>query len=126
MAKILVVEDDLIIQRLLQHRLRAENYEVIIATNGVEGVALAQSELPDLILMDMRLPLLDGWQAVQQIRSVPETKSVPIIALTAASMLGEQQRCFEVGCDDYAAKPLRFDRLLDKIKTLLQRQSAKE
>ncbi len=116
MARILVVEDDKIIQRIMQLRLEIEGHEVIQAANGAEGVALAQSEKPDLIFMDMLLPRLNGWLATEQIKA---HTNVPIIALTGASTTEEKQMMLDAGCVDYVIKPVDFSQLFTKINALL-------
>ncbi|WP_129633399.1 response regulator [Candidatus Oscillochloris fontis] len=119
MSKILLVEDNEMNRDMLSRRLQRKGYEVVIATDGEQGVAMAQSELPDLILMDMSLPVLDGWQATRIIKAQPAIAAVPIIALTAHAMAGDQERCFAAGCDDYDTKPVDLPRLLAKIEALL-------
>ena|ERR671925_1210922 len=126
MAKILLVEDDTMNRDMLLRRLKWEGYQVITATNGAQAVALASAELPSLILMDMGLPVLNGWQATQQIRAAPETHAVPIIALTAYALIEDRLQCFAVGCDDYETKPVEFSRLLAKMQTLLDKSKAKQ
>ena len=119
MPKILVVEDNELNRDMLSRRLQRRGYEVIIAVDGQEGVALAQTEVPDLILMDMSLPALDGWEATRQLKAAPGTKSIPIIALTAHAMSGDRDQALEVGCDDYDTKPIEMSRLLAKVEALL-------
>jgi two-component system cell cycle response regulator DivK len=119
MAKILVVEDNEMNRDMLSRRLMRKGYEVIIALDGEEGVAKAQSEAPDLILMDMSLPVLDGWEATRQLKAGPETHAIPIIALTAHAMAGDREQALAAGCDDYDSKPIEFQRLLDKIEAFL-------
>ena len=116
MTKLLLVEDNEMNRDMLSRRLVKRGYEVIIAVNGVEGVSKAKSELPDLILMDMSLPEMDGWQATKEIKKDPSIKAIPVIALTAHAMSGDRERAMEAGCDDYETKPIEFDRLLGKIK----------
>jgi CheY-like chemotaxis protein len=111
MPKILLVEDNEMNRDMLSRRLKRKDYEVIIAVDGAEGVAMARSELPDLILMDISLPKMDGWEATQQIKATSETKSIPIIALTAHAMAGDREKSIEAGCDDYDTKPIDFRRL---------------
>lgn len=117
--KILLVEDNEMNRDMLSRRLERKGYEVIIAVDGQQGVTMAQTEVPDLILMDMSLPVLDGWAATRQIKAAPTTQAIPIVALTAHAMAGDQQKCFEAGCDEYDTKPVEFARLLGKIQTLL-------
>ena len=119
MAKILLVEDNEMNRDMLSRRLERKGYSVVIAIDGAQGVAMAQSELPDLILMDMSLPILDGWQATRQIKALPETKAIPVIALTAHAMAGDRDKCIEAGCDEYDTKPVDLPRLLGKIEGLL-------
>lgn len=122
MSKILLVEDSEMNWDMLSRRLGRKGYEVIVATNGRQGVDMALSEAPDLILMDMSLPILDGWEATRQIKAVPETRAIPVIALTSHAMKGDRERALAAGCDDYDIKPIEFQRLLDKIQALLDRQ----
>ena len=121
MAKILVVEDNEMNRDMLTRRLQRRGYEVIIALDGAEGLAMAQSESPALVLMDISLPVLDGWEATRQLKMAPETKSIPVIALTAHAMSGDRERCIEAGCDDFDTKPVEIARLVGKIEALLQR-----
>ena len=116
MAKILLVEDNEMNRDMLSRRLSRRGYQVILAADGEQGRSLAHAEKPDLILMDMSLPLLDGWDLTRQLKSAPETKSIPIIALTAHAMAGDRERALSAGCDDYDTKPVEFPRLLGKIK----------
>lgn len=122
MPKILLVEDNEMNRDMLSRRLQRKGHEVLIALDGVQGVDLAQSQNPDLILMDMSLPVMDGWEATQQLKAAPETSSIPIIALTAHAMAGDREKCLEVGCDDYDTKPVEFSRLLGKIQALLEKK----
>jgi CheY-like chemotaxis protein len=119
MAKILLVEDNEMNRDMLSRRLERRGYEVVIAVDGREGVDLARSAGPDLILMDMSLPVIDGWEATRQLKSAPEMKGVPIIALTAHAMSGDREKALEAGCDDYDTKPIELPRLLAKIDALL-------
>ena len=121
MAKILVVEDNEMNRDMLTRRLQRRGYEVVIAVDGEEGLAMAQSESPALVLMDISLPVLDGWEATRQLKMAPETKSIPVIALTAHAMSGDRERCIEAGCDDFDTKPVEIARLVGKIEALLQR-----
>jgi two-component system cell cycle response regulator DivK len=122
MSKILLVEDNEMNRDMLSRRLQRKGHDVLIALDGVQGVELAQSQNPDLILMDMSLPIMDGWQATQQLKAAPETSGIPIIALTAHAMAGDREKCLEVGCDDYDTKPIEFSRLLSKIQALLEKK----
>jgi CheY-like chemotaxis protein len=121
MSKILLVEDNEMNRDMLSRRLQRKGYTVVIAIDGEQGVAMAQSERPDLILMDMSLPILDGWEATRKIKAIPEVSAVPVIALTAHAMAGDQEKCVAAGCDDYDTKPVDLPRLLGKIETLLGR-----
>ena len=121
MPKILLVEDNEMNRDMLSRRLERKGMQVLIAVDGEQGVAMATTETPDLILMDMSLPILDGWSATRQLRSIPETKMIPIIALTAHAMSGDRDKCLDAGCDDYDTKPIEFTRLLNKIQTLLSK-----
>ena len=119
MVKILVVEDDVLIRDLMVVKLKSENYEVIVADDGLKGIQLAQQEVPDLILMDMRLPFLDGWEATEQLKSSPETGQIPIIALTAQSYSVVHERWTDIRCDGYSGKPIHFPSLFDQIEVLV-------
>ncbi len=120
MPKVLLVEDNEINRDMLCRRLIRRGFEMTIAVDGAEGVQMAQSSQPDLILMDMSLPIVDGWEATRQIKALPLTKHIPIIALTAHAMSGDRDRCMEAGCDEYDTKPIEFARLLNKIEVLLE------
>ncbi|MBI4543792.1 MAG: response regulator [Gemmatimonadetes bacterium] len=122
MPKILLVEDDEMNRDMLSRRLERRGYVVVIAVDGERGVALASSEGPDLILMDMSLPLLDGWGATRQLKDDPATRSIPVIALTAHAMAGDQEKALAAGCDDFDTKPVELTRLLGKIDALLARR----
>jgi CheY-like chemotaxis protein len=122
MAKILLVEDNEMNRDMLSRRLLRKGYAVVCALDGLEAVSLAASEGPDLILMDMRLPELDGWEATRRIKSAPNTRSIPIIALTAHAMAGDRDQALAAGCDDYDSKPVDLARLLGKMEALLNRQ----
>src|SRR5262245_54671527 len=119
MAKILLVEDNEMNRDMLSRRLERRGYQVIIAVDGEEGSRLAHQEKPDLILMDMSLPVLDGWEVTRQLKAAPQTRSIPIIALTAHAMAGDREKALEAGCDDYDTKPVEMSRLLTKIQLLL-------
>ncbi len=119
MAKILLVEDNQMNRDMLSRRLTRKGYEVVIAVDGEQGMAMARSEAPDLILMDMSLPVLDGWEATRQLKAAPETQAIPVIALTAHAMAGDREKAVEAGCDDYDIKPIEMPRLLEKIEALL-------
>jgi two-component system, cell cycle response regulator DivK len=120
MSKILLVEDNEMNRDMLSRRLARRGYEVLIAVDGAAGVAMAIAEKPDLILMDMSLPIMDGWEATKKIKANPQTKSIPTIALTAHAMAGDREKALEAGCDDYDTKPIDLSRLLDKIANFLQ------
>jgi CheY-like chemotaxis protein len=122
MARILLVEDNEMNRDMLSRRLERKGYQVAMAVDGEQAVKMAQSEAPDLILMDMSLPILDGWEATRQIKAV--NKTIPIIALTAHAMAGDEQRAREAGCDDFDTKPVELPRLLEKIQAQLQRRPA--
>ena len=124
MAKILLVEDNEMNRDMLSRRLQKRGYDVVIAVDGQQGVILAQSEAPDLIVMDMSLPVLDGWEATRQLKAAPATRAVPIIALTAHAMSGDRERAMEAGADDFDTKPVELPRLLEKIEALLTRRVA--
>jgi CheY-like chemotaxis protein len=123
MAKILLVEDNEMNRDMLKRRLKRKGYDVFIAVDGAEGVELSQTQYPDLILMDMSLPVMDGWQATQKIKANPKTKGIPVIALTAHAMAGDREKCLAAGCNDYDTKPIEFPRLLQKIEVLLQQST---
>lgn len=119
MPRILLVEDNEMNRDMLSRRLQRKGHEVLIAVDGEAGAQMAESERPDLILMDMSLPTVDGWEATRRIKRLPETASIPIIALTAHAMAGDRDKAIEAGCDDYDSKPVDFERLLGKIQSLL-------
>ncbi len=116
MKKILIVEDDEMSRDMLSRRLERRNFKIVTAMDGEQGVTKASSEQPDLILMDMSLPLLNGWDATQQIKATPQTKSIPIIALTSHAMAGDREKAIAAGCDDFSTKPIDFQLLLTIIK----------
>ena len=120
MSKVLLVEDNEENRDALSRHLRRKGYEVLIAVDGRGGMDLARDETPDLILMVMSLPILDGWQAAQQLKASPEMRGIPIIALTAHAMAGDRERALEAGCDDYDTKPVEISRLVGKIACLLK------
>jgi two-component system, cell cycle response regulator DivK len=119
MAKVLLVEDNEMNRDMLSRRLIRRGFEVVFAVNGKQGVDLARSERPDIILMDMSLPIMDGWEATRCVKSDDATRSVPVIGLTAHAMSGDRERAIEAGCDDYDTKPVELDRLIGKIERLL-------
>ena len=124
MPKILLVEDNEMNRDMLSRRLERRGFEVVIAGDGGDGIAMAQAQSPDLILMDMSLPVLDGWSATRQLKQDPATRAIPVIALTAHAMAGDREKALDAGCDDYDSKPVEFPRLLEKIATLLQRRGS--
>ncbi|MFZ5693163.1 MAG: response regulator [Pseudomonadota bacterium] len=119
MPKILLVEDNEMNRDMLSRRLLRNNFEVVIAVNGQEGVDMAKSEKPDIILMDMSLPVMDGWEATRTIKADDATKSIPVIALTAHAMESDREQALQAGCDDFDTKPIELPRLLGKINALL-------
>jgi len=119
MAKILLVEDNELNRDMLSRRLSRRGHQVVEATDGEAALALAASERPDLILMDMSLPVLDGWEATRRLKAAPATRPIPVIALTAHAMVTDRERSLEAGCDDFDTKPVEIERLLDKIARLL-------
>jgi len=122
MPKILLIEDNEQNRDALARRLQRRGYDVIMAVDGQQGIAMAQSELPDLILMDLNLPDVDGWEATQIIKGTPKTQAIPIMAMTAHAIAGDQERALQAGCDDYHAKPVEFTRLLEQIEALLKKR----
>jgi len=124
MFKILLVEDNEMNRDMLTRRLQRKGYELVIAADGKEALRKAQSQTPDLILMDIRLPVMDGWEAMRRIKIMPETQYIPIIALTAHAMTGDMEKCMDAGCDDYDIKPIDLPRLLEKMQALLNNQDS--
>ena len=124
MAKILLVEDNEMNRDMLSRRLQRRGHEVLVAADGADGVAKARAEIPGLILMDMSLPVLDGWEATRQIKADPVTSGIPVIALTAHAMSEDRERAISAGCDDYDTKPVEFPRLIGKIDALLGASSS--
>jgi CheY-like chemotaxis protein len=123
MTKILLVEDNEMNRDMLSRRLQRKGFDVVMATDGMQGVEMARSETPDVILMDMSLPILDGWEATRRIKGETATSAIPVIALTAHAMAGDRDRALEAGCDDYDTKPIELPRLLEKIQAVLERDS---
>ncbi|MBK7825103.1 response regulator [Nannocystis sp.] len=115
MPKILIVEDNELSRDMLSRRLRRKGYEVLVATDGQEGIAMAQRELPDLVLMDLSLPDLDGWEATRRLKANAKTQAIPVIALTAHAMSGDREKAIDAGCDEYDTKPIDLRRLLSKM-----------
>ncbi len=124
MPKLLLVEDNEYSRDGLSRHLRRKGFEILLAVDGRQGVEMARAEAPDLILMDMSLPVLDGWEATRQLKAGPETRGIPVIAFTAHAMTGDRERALEAGCDDYDTKPIEFARLLVKIDSLLKKRAA--
>ncbi|NUN63909.1 response regulator [Pseudanabaena biceps] len=121
MPKILLVEDNEMNRDMLSRRLQRRGFEVVVAADGKSGISIAEAELPDLIVMDMSLPILDGWEATKQLKLISATRNIPIIGCSAHAMVGDRERGIEAGCDDYDTKPIEFSRLLGKIETLLKK-----
>ena len=120
MPRILVIDDNEPNRRILSRRLERRGFEVLLASDGKAGVETARAERPDLILMDMNMPRIDGWEATRQIKAAPEVAGVPVIGLTAHALTGDRERAIEAGCSDYHIKPVDFPKLLAQIETLLQ------
>ncbi len=118
MTRILLVEDNALNRDMLMRRLVRKGFEVLIAVDGGSGVAMARSASPDIILLDMSLPVLDGWEVARRLKAEEKTRSIPIIALTAHAMAGDRERAIEAGCDDYDTKPIDLPRLLEKVAAL--------
>jgi two-component system cell cycle response regulator DivK len=119
MAKILIVEDNEMNRDMLSRRLIRRGYHIVMAVDGEQGVAAAKAEGPDLILMDMSLPVIDGWEATRRLKAEPQTRGIPVIGLTAHAMAGDREKVIDAGCDDYDTKPVELPRLLQKIEALL-------
>jgi CheY-like chemotaxis protein len=119
MAKVLLVEDNEMNRDMLSRRLMRQGFEVTVAVDGQAGVEAAQSGRPDIVLMDMSLPVLDGWEATRQLKASDATRAIPVIALTAHAMAGDRQQALDAGCDDYDTKPIELPRLLEKMRRLL-------
>lgn len=126
MAKVLLVEDNEMNRDMLSRRLARRGFEVVLAVDGEQGVQMAKEERPDLILMDMSLPVLDGWGATRQIKADSSTQSIPLIALTAHAMTGDRDKALQAGCDDYDTKPIELPRLLSKMERLLSQRLLSE
>lgn len=124
MPKILLVEDNEMNLDMLSRRLERRNFEILIAMDGAQGVEMAKSQHPDLILMDMSLPIMDGWEATRRIKADAAVAHIPIIALTAHAIAGDRERCLAAGCDEYESKPVKFPRLLAKIEQILGIESS--
>ena len=123
-TRILYVEDNEDNVYMLVRRLKRKGYEVVVAADGVKGIEMARTDAPSLILMDLSLPVLDGWEATRQLKAAPETRDIPIIALSAHAMENDRESALAAGCDDYDTKPVEFDRLLGKIEAQLAKGDA--
>ncbi len=121
MARVLIVEDNELNRDMLSRRLARRGYEVLLAHDGAQGVAMASSTGPDIVLMDMSLPVLDGWEATRQLKAAPGTRTIPIIALTAHAMTGDEAKARDAGCDDFDTKPVEIERLIGKIERWITR-----
>jgi CheY-like chemotaxis protein len=119
MARILLVEDNEMNRDMLSRRLERRGYEVIVAVDGEEGVARAKADTPDVIVMDLSLPGIDGWEATRQLKAATETRAIPVLALTAHAMAGDREKALEAGCDDFDTKPVDLPRLVEKLEALL-------
>jgi len=126
MPKILLVEDNEMNRDMLSRRLQRKGYEVVLALDGQSGVEMTQTQAPDLVLMDMSLPVLDGWEATRRLKADPATRHIPVIALTAHAMSSDREKAIEAGCDDYDTKPVELMRLLAKIDALLRKMDSVE
>jgi two-component system, cell cycle response regulator DivK len=124
MAKVLLVEDNEMNRDILFRRLSRRGYVVVFAVDGLQGVEMARSEKPDIILMDMSLPVLDGWEATRRVKSDDQIRNVPVIGLTAHAMSGDREKALEAGCDDYDTKPVELERLIEKIERLLRERTS--
>jgi two-component system cell cycle response regulator DivK len=123
MSRILLVEDDVMNREMIARFLTSEGYQVISAGDGANAVLLARKEHPDLILMDMGLPILNGWQATHRLKTAAETRSIPIVALTAFAMAEDRAKCLAVGCEAFESKPVNFNRLLEAMRQLLSQKT---
>ncbi len=121
MPKVLLVEDNEMNRDMLSRRLKRKGFDVVMAVDGQQGVTLAAQENPDIILMDMSLPVINGWDATRQIKAAPQTRAIPVIALTAHAMAGDREQALAAGCDDYDTKPVELERLLLKMEALLRK-----
>jgi len=119
MAKLLVVEDNEINRDMMVRRLQRRGFTMVTAVDGQQGIDMARSEMPDLILMDMSLPVLDGWEATRQIKKDENLKHIPVVGLTAHAMVGDRDQALQAGCDDYATKPVEFEKLIELINRLI-------
>jgi two-component system cell cycle response regulator DivK len=123
LARILLVEDNEMNRDMLSRRLERKGYSVVMAFDGEQGVNMARSESPDIILMDLSLPVVDGWEATRRLKASAETQGIPVIALTAHAITGDREKALQAGCDDYDSKPIELSRLLEKIECLLSRDT---
>jgi CheY-like chemotaxis protein len=123
MAKVLLVEDNDVNREMLVRRLAKRGFDMVVAIDGEDALGVAQNELPDIVLMDMSLPVLDGWETTRQLKGNAETAHIPVIALTAHAMIEDRNRCYAAGCDDYDTKPIEIDRLVSKMQVLIDRPS---
>ncbi|MEY4914721.1 MAG: hypothetical protein RJA02_990 [Armatimonadota bacterium] len=119
MATVLIVEDNEMNRDMLSRRLERRGFTIRIAVDGAEGVAMATADIPDLVLMDMSLPIMDGWEATRTLKANPDTAGIPVIGLTAHAMAGDREKCLAAGCDDYDTKPIELPRLLEKMQSRL-------
>jgi CheY-like chemotaxis protein len=119
MAKILLVEDDEVNRDMLSRRLERRGYQVLLAVDGEQAIAMARGQTPDLILMDLSLPVIDGWEATRRLKAAAETRAIPVIALTAHAMVSDREKSMAAGCDDYDTKPIDLTRLLEKMEKVL-------
>ena len=124
MARLLLIEDNEMNRDMLSRRLERRGYQVLIAVDGQQGLDMASAEKPELILLDMSLPVVDGWEVARRLKTDATLRSIPVIALTAHAMAGDRERALEAGCDDYDTKPVELPRLLQKIEALLARSAA--
>jgi CheY-like chemotaxis protein len=123
MAKVLLVEDNDVNREMLVRRLAKRGFDMVVAIDGEDALGVAQNEQPDLVLMDMSLPVLDGWETTRQLKDNTKTAHIPVIALTAHAMIEDRNRCYAAGCDDYDTKPIEIDRLVSKMQLLMNRPS---
>jgi CheY-like chemotaxis protein len=123
MAKVLVVEDNDVNREMLVRRLAKRGFDMVVAIDGEDALGVALNEQPDIVLMDMSLPVLDGWETTRQLKVNIETAHIPVIALTAHAMIEDRNRCYAAGCDDYDTKPIEIDRLVSKMQLLINRSS---
>jgi two-component system, cell cycle response regulator DivK len=121
MAKVLLVEDNDVNREMLVRRLAKRGYDIVVAVDGEDALGVARHELPDLVLMDISLPVMDGWETTRQLKGDQRTRHIPVIALTAHALIEDRNRCYEAGCDDYDTKPIEINRLIEKIQNLMNR-----